>query len=204
MFSHPVNISSARRSDLLPLQDGRITCATCHDTDALRGHEDLPSRDDPRIRADLPIPTLCSECHESGLPGSANSHAAGLGLAHLKVEKHTNRVAPTASSLDPESRACMACHDGTAASDAGSHAVAKSAFKPGQDHPIGVPYKARRPAGAGGDEIRLVEVNSLDKRIRLFDGQIGCGSCHSAYSKQSKLLVMTTLRSKLCFGCHIE
>jgi predicted CXXCH cytochrome family protein len=38
----------------------------------------------------------------------------------------------------------------------------------------------------------------------LFDGNLGCGSCHSAYSKEPHLLVMNNRGSKLCLSCHTQ
>jgi hypothetical protein len=75
------------------------------------------------------------------------------------------------------------------------------AFGEPGDHPIGVQYRATR---SSGDEVRLVPANRLDKRVRLFDNTVGCGSCHSVYSKQSNQLVMSNLGSKLCLTCHAE
>jgi predicted CXXCH cytochrome family protein len=39
-------------------------------------------------------------------------------------------------------------------------------------------------------------------QIRLFDGRLGCGSCHSLYSQQQKKLVMSNQNGKLCIKCH--
>ena len=52
--------------------------------------------------------------------------------------------------------------------------------------------------------VRLVDAARLDGRIRLFDQAVGCGSCHSVYSMQPKLLVTSNLRSRLCLSCHVE
>ncbi|MHC4317018.1 MAG: cytochrome c3 family protein [Planctomycetota bacterium] len=43
---------------------------------------------------------------------------------------------------------------------------------------------------------------SLDRRIRLFDNRVGCGSCHSPFADDEALLVMSNLRSRLCLSCH--
>ena len=42
----------------------------------------------------------------------------------------------------------------------------------------------------------------LDKRIRLFNGKVGCGSCHNPYSKNAKFLVIETEGGRLCLSCH--
>jgi predicted CXXCH cytochrome family protein len=204
LFSHPVNIRPARSMpDHFPLQDGRLACTTCHDDGALQGHETRAPRGNPMIRSDSPGPSVCTECHQRGQPGPAGAHASGLTFAHLPKGSRAPQPASKGSALDAESRDCMACHDGSAAADAGLHTGTRTALVPERDHPVGIPYKAQ-PGRHDADDVRLVELHKLDKRIRLFDGQVGCGSCHSVYAKQSNLLVMPTLRSQLCYGCHIE
>jgi len=48
----------------------------------------------------------------------------------------------------------------------------------------------------------LKPAEMLDERIRLFDSRVGCGTCHSLYSKRAALLVMSNSRSNLCLSCH--
>lgn len=209
MFSHPVGVlASGKASTELPLEHGRLTCATCHDEAALEGHERLGRRGDAALRGDMPVPSLCAQCHEPGTTGiggaASGAHASGVQRAHLS---RGSKVAAMGEGerLDRESTSCMTCHDGSSASDAGSHSTSRMGrgFSPEQEHPVGVAYSSRR-AAKGSEPIELVGVRQLDKRIRLFDGRVGCGSCHSVYSTQKKLTVMPMLRSQLCFGCHIE
>lgn len=42
----------------------------------------------------------------------------------------------------------------------------------------------------------------LDQMIRLYSGRLGCGTCHSVYSKHAKHLVMDNRGSRLCIACH--
>jgi predicted CXXCH cytochrome family protein len=44
----------------------------------------------------------------------------------------------------------------------------------------------------------------LDKNISLFDGKVGCGTCHNIYSQIRNLLVLDNARSKLCLECHLK
>jgi predicted CXXCH cytochrome family protein len=44
--------------------------------------------------------------------------------------------------------------------------------------------------------------SALDRRVRLFDRRVGCGSCHSPYAEGRALLVMSNVRSRLCLSCH--
>ncbi|MCC6676430.1 MAG: hypothetical protein IT436_04740 [Phycisphaerales bacterium] len=65
-----------------------------------------------------------------------------------------------------------------------------------------MPYRSR-PADSDSDSIDVVPAAALDRRIRLFDRTVGCGSCHNVYSQQSKLLVMSNQGSQLCLKCHV-
>lgn len=68
------------------------------------------------------------------------------------------------------------------------------------EHPIGV----RMMAGRGNlEEGELRSPTSLDPRVRLFDGRVGCGSCHSIYAPGRNKLVMPNERSALCTACHV-
>jgi predicted CXXCH cytochrome family protein len=69
-------------------------------------------------------------------------------------------------------------------------------------HPVGGGTTLSDPRRQ--EQSRLVSVASLDQRIRLFDKAVGCGSCHSVYSKNAQLLVMSNDKSRLCLSCHIE
>ncbi|HEX2837633.1 MAG TPA: cytochrome c3 family protein [Phycisphaerales bacterium] len=74
-------------------------------------------------------------------------------------------------------------------------------MKPGQDHPIGVvadePSQEREDWG-------LRPARLIDRRVRLFGRAVGCGSCHSVYSKRANLLVMNNQNSALCMSCHVQ
>lgn len=74
------------------------------------------------------------------------------------------------------------------------HAASQS----GETHPIGTEYPAHARRGAKS----MVPRSRLDGRIRLFDNMVGCGSCHSPYSQEKKLLVIDNRGSQLCLSCH--
>jgi len=44
----------------------------------------------------------------------------------------------------------------------------------------------------------------LPRELRLYDGKIGCGTCHNAFSKEKSMLVINNRRSRLCLECHIK
>jgi predicted CXXCH cytochrome family protein len=43
----------------------------------------------------------------------------------------------------------------------------------------------------------------MDPRIWLFEGRVGCGSCHSPFAGGEALLVMSNVGSRLCLSCHV-
>jgi predicted CXXCH cytochrome family protein len=96
----------------------------------------------------------------------------------------------------------MTCHDGAIAGDAGGHQTRRLAFDGSTEHPVGVELRDRNVGQP--DEILFVGHSALDPRIRLFDGKVGCGSCHNQYSSRESLLVMSNHQSRLCLACHIE
>ncbi len=108
-------------------------------------------------------------------------------------------------SLDLESTNCLSCHDGSVARDIGhtSEPDGRGGLirtMASVEHPIGIPYRLTDPQDADGE---LRPASMLDHRIRLFDNQVGCGSCHSLYSTRPSRLVMSNDRSRLCLSCHM-
>ena len=69
-----------------------------------------------------------------------------------------------------------------------------------RDHPIGVPYPARR---AGYRPAAFVQAQG---RMRLPDDRIECVTCHDPHNRSGvpKMLVMTNRRSALCLNCHMK
>lgn len=196
VLSHPVGvIPSMNVPASLPLDGGRLTCATCHDAP--------PDHPSARIgvRSATESISLCSQCHTQAEPAGSKAHGRIGTRAHLFSEP--GRAKGAATGLDQESRTCISCHDGTAAGDPGIHAVPHEARNTDGTHPIGMLYP-RQGDRRGNSDIRLVDLHRLDRRIRLFEQAVGCGSCHSVYSPQPALLVTNNLKSRLCLSCHIE
>lgn len=197
-LSHPVGVTASMHVPAgLPLEGGRLTCTTCHDDQAASGHASRTPRGESFLRLDGEAATLCSQCHVAGT--LASHHGTSSIKAHLQAEPPLARG--MGSKVDEESRQCLSCHDGSAASDAGGKAAGHS-FGAASDHAIGVRYQSK---GIGTpEEIRLTPLHQLDRRVRLFDSTVGCGSCHSVYSGGRDLLVMSNSGSKLCLACHVE
>jgi predicted CXXCH cytochrome family protein len=65
-------------------------------------------------------------------------------------------------------------------------------------HPVGISF--RQIAARYPDEFN--SPSTLPQEMRLFEGKIGCGTCHNGYSKEKYMLVMNNWRSKMCLTCH--
>ncbi|HBG45547.1 MAG TPA: hypothetical protein DDW94_00995 [Deltaproteobacteria bacterium] len=109
--------------------------------------------------------------------------------------------------LDQESMECLGCHNEI------SVRGALLCHEADCDHPIGVDY-----ALASSGNPALVSIPFLDPSIRLPEGKIGCGTCHTQYkageheadsmtrdgSQPDPLLIIDNTASRLCMACHIK
>lgn len=193
-LSHPTNIAPRGLTPAsLPLENGKIACTTCHDP-AL--HRQTPGT--ASLRSGLSPAALCASCHNAADRAAHPHTQAGLN-AHLLASPSRSNARSPRGILDSESQACMSCHDGSFASDAGSHRSLRSLDHPDEEHPVAIAYAS---AGRNLSEMKLLPQSRLDPRIRLFNGNMGCGSCHSPYSRIPNQLVVSNRASKLCLSCH--
>jgi predicted CXXCH cytochrome family protein len=203
-FTHPVGVAPSMPVPAgLPLVNGRIECTTCHDNRASADHARARRSHAPLLRRDAA--DLCGACHDPAGAGRRDVHATMLGRAHLRWpgDESDRGPSPWPGGPDPQSLGCLGCHDGAVASDAsdarGLWGSAAAGPGPGgaigASHPVGIEYR-RHPGQA------LKPATVLDRRIRLFDNRVGCGSCHSPFADGEALLVMSNLRSRLCLSCH--
>ena len=196
--SHPVGMIPTMQvpEDFLLDWGGRLTCATCHDP-----HADAPDGQLSFMRTDATGKAFCDLCHFGSLPLRGELHVGAVGIAHGKsgiVESH----AEYEQILDPITIECLNCHDGVIASDASYQVDGGDALtykRSGRSHPIGVDYLK---ASARDDELRPVD--SLSADIALYDGKVGCASCHNPYSRIRRMLVVDDAGSTLCFECHVK
>ena len=197
VLSHPVGVrpTGAIKPDMPLDQDSRVTCLTCHLTS-------LSSQKDKMLH----VPNeegFCAKCH-SKMSGNTRqrshwqfSTSAHLGPINPNKRGLSNFETGGEVDIDKESHACLSCHDNVSAS-VKSVAWSNSARQESMsDHPIGMSYQ----------EVSMQRVNRYfplfnTPQIRLFDGRLGCGSCHSLYSKQQKKLVMSNQNDRLCVKCH--
>jgi predicted CXXCH cytochrome family protein len=188
-LSHPSGIRpSISIPDKFPLDwTGRLTCATCHN---VHGSSEY------LLRAGKPGKMFCYMCHKGVMEkhGGADQPAhSGRTLSATGFEI-TNPKSP----IDRLSRECLSCHD----SIIGSAADVKTGsgiwnHGNGVSHPIGTDYMKAYRKG------RLKHPSSINPAVRLFDGKVGCGSCHNMYSKEKNRLVMNNRGSALCMACHL-
>lgn len=192
--THPLDVVPTMAiGGALPLSQGKLTCLTCHDAGS--AHE--TTREKVGVRGGNPT-GLCVECHSGASTGTEAVHSLVYGKAHV-TSGNIGLIQGKIDGLDQESKDCMSCHDGTAASVAGGHSI-QQGFDGPADHPVGVPMKVTERT-KGGD-FNLASASSLDRRIRLTQGNIACATCHSMYSREPAKLVMSNQGSKLCLNCH--
>ncbi|MGE3108982.1 MAG: cytochrome c3 family protein [Phycisphaerales bacterium] len=171
-----------------------MTCLTCHSATT----HGTGARAGPMLRAGG-VAGLCAACHDAGESNSAGMHARGLGRAHLASPNGVRM--PLRAEPDDGTQSCVVCHDGTIAGD-GSAGIGRDPLsRDSGEHPVGIPYRSSRTDDSA---VRLVPLDRLNARVRLFDRQVGCGSCHSVYSGERALLVRSNLNSQLCASCHME
>jgi len=202
----------------LPLDEtGHITCVTCHDVhkpyiNELTGEHTYFLRREPAGKA------FCLACHSSDealrqimLVSAANgvgqtqktvSHRPAMDRSHGFARFD---VLDPSTGLDKLSVACLDCHNDpgsvpktTLGSGIWRHAIEGI----GLSHPVGVDYY-----NATMRTKDLVGIKDLDPRIKLFDGKMGCCTCHDPYSPgdgQGLVIGERDSFQNLCFACHIK
>lgn len=191
-MSHPIDVIPKKDlPDDMPLANGRLSCLTCH-----YAHPSSIQPGNFRIallRKSGRGSHFCGACHNM----DTNDHAV-FETAHPGSRSPVDR----GGALDAYTLQCVQCHDrhlrpwnSSRRWVEGRHSI----YGPGK-HPVGAAFveiAARNPR-------RFNHPALLDKQVRLFDGKIGCGTCHSAYSKEENMLVRGNRESALCLQCHIK
>jgi hypothetical protein len=107
----------------------------------------------------------------------------------------------TVFNIDGESGTCISCHDEiTVTIPAINETLQQKAerFRNMHDHPIGMDYQHI----LSKNSMYFNSLMGMEKSIRMFDGKIGCGSCHSLYSNIPGNLVLDNEDSEMCHTCH--
>lgn len=196
-LSHPVDVRPSMQVPAnLPLDwKGDVTCVTCHPVH-MEGFGPF------RLRSRAAGPGFCMFCHNDL---ESELHKISLGSAHVTGSASLKYIPMEVGGvLDELSLRCMACHDALTGSDAvvGGREIAGPLFHrsglSGLSHPIGVSYIDARRKYRGAYK----PVDKLPPEIKLFAGNVGCGSCHNPFSKFHNDLVMSNEYSRLCLACH--
>ena len=90
---------------------------------------------------------------------------------------------------------CIVCHDGSTASIAHYCTV---------DCSVVTPHSIMKDYPPVLKEDSYAPVKSLEEKgIRLFNGKLGCVSCHDLKKTKKSHLIMDNAGSALCFSCHL-
>jgi len=214
LLSHPIDVMpSMQIPSHLPLENGRMTCATCHDNSSAQAHAAARGSHTPLLRAgqtlEVPAGTgwsaFCVQCHDPEQQTRQAQHGSSLGRAHLawpgqSGARRDHDEPPSDAhrqTYDPQTRLCLSCHDGILSSDIALWNGRRERGQLSDEHPIGVSL------AAASRDMPLRSPATLDPRIRLFDQRLGCTTCHSPFSSEKGLLVMSNHRSRLCLSCHL-
>ena len=202
--THPIEVKGrASVPEGWPVDaQGRLMCSTCHDPHLPTGGSKRTPPMRHLLRGEAMGPAFCQQCHGSVAKGDSRAW-------HVVVTQSAHTAQPpqgddSASGFDALTVRCLGCHDGTAGKDVGVR-MGRTRLGVGRasSHPVGVRYRASAPAKSVDDRSpRLRPEAMLDKRIRLFSGKVGCGSCHNLYSQERKFLAIDTRNGRLCRSCH--
>ena len=187
--SHPSDIypSMTVPADM-PLVDGKLTCITCHFAHPKENFQ-FYSKKHYYLRRQVKGVFFCTECHKIDSKGH---------IVFANIHEGSYVVTDTTTRIDRMSLECIECHD-TYINDSAESLGAGTwnHFRESLPHPIGISYKKIQRE-------RMREFKPpgmLNKEIRLFNDNIGCGTCHNIYSKVKNMLVMED-KGELCLQCH--
>jgi predicted CXXCH cytochrome family protein len=188
---HPVDISpNILLPDDMPLVNGKLGCTTCHFFHPFS--DKYQNRSGNLLRRPGKGVLFCAACHRVN------------GKEHVvfeNIHRDSYRLSSRNSSLDAYTLQCVECHDRYLDRSFGSGSAGRrSRFSRRSNHPVGVSLaqiSAKNP-------LKFNHPYALPQSIRLFNGKIGCGTCHNAFSKEKSMLVMNNWRSRLCLECHIK
>lgn len=188
---HPVDITpNIFLPGDMPLVNGRLGCITCHYFHPFS--DEYNNRSGNLLRRPGKGEFYCAACHRSDGKGH---------VVFENIHRDSYRLSAANSSLDPYTLQCVECHDRYIDRTFGSDTAGnRSRFNRRSNHPVGVSLariSTRNPQ-------KFNHPGSLPPNIRLYNGKIGCGTCHNAFSKERSMLVMNNWRSRLCLKCHIK
>lgn len=186
--SHPTDLYPTLEIPMdMPLTEGRLTCLTCHYAHPKKKKQFIKKR--YFLRRLVRGPLFCSTCHEIDEKGHLVSE-----IVHTGSYKITN----PSVRLDKITLECISCHDTYITESADNIGAGIWNHSGKLNHPIGASYVDISFRDSHGYR----PADMLSKEISLFDGKIGCGTCHNIYSKLRFMLVMDNRKARLCLECH--
>ncbi|MGB2906936.1 MAG: cytochrome c3 family protein [Candidatus Aminicenantaceae bacterium] len=200
--SHPSGFTpSMTLPEQFPLFGNEMVCETCHFPHRQYGRDqgagEAVQPGPFLLRAESAGKLFCYICHQGEFSSfEVDSHALAVKRAHLAPLDYESL-----DMLDDNSKDCLSCHDGTLSSASDIQLRGLNFEHPtdiGLSHPVGMDYAqvyAQNPNTFHPPE-------SIDPRIVLAQGRVGCESCHDHYSGNPKYLVMDNTMSRLCLSCH--
>ena len=189
--SHPVEISPKLLiPGDLPLANGKLGCITCHYFHPFS--DKYKNRSGNLLRRPGRGAVFCASCHQINRKGH---------IVFENIHRDSYRLTARNGRIDIYTLQCVECHDRYLDRSFGSLTEgSRRRFNALSNHPVGV--SLARVAHKKPREFNFPQ--TLPKEIRLFNGKIGCGTCHNAFSNEKSMLVMNNWRSRLCLKCHIK
>lgn len=184
-LSHPIDISPGMPIPAdMPLENGALRCITCHYVHPFSFQDERPRYS--LLRRPGRGAVFCRACHER----NTKEH-----VLFESVHPYPDQKISWETSLDTYTLQCIECHNDKIYVPQGASGIGMSGR---HNHPVGISF-ARI---AGRSARRFNPLSTLPQEIRLYNGKIGCGTCHSGYSKEKYMLVENNLKSRLCLTCH--
>ena len=189
---HPVDIASNSLLPVdLPLVNGRLGCITCHFAHPFSDR--YKNRSGNLLRRPDRGAFFCAACH-NGIDRKGH-------VVYENIHRDSYRLSAIDRTLDRYTLQCAECHDRYLDRSSGFGAAGKGgSFSRRSNHPVGVSLAQI----AANNPRKFNHPDALPQNIRLFNGKIGCGTCHNAFSREKFMLVMNNWRSRLCLKCHIK
>ncbi len=188
-LSHPYDIPP--ETDVpadMPLVDGKLTCITCHFVHPVSVRHKAYTR--YRLRRPGRGAIFCSACHRIDEKGH---------MYFENIHQGSYRKTNTFGALDEYTLQCIECHDRHITDPSERMGSGKwKHFSSKLNHPVGIPFTKI----ASGKPRKFNSPNLLPGEIRLYNGKIGCGTCHNVFSKEKRMLVLSNYKSRLCLECH--
>ncbi len=192
MKSHPSSVyPSMTIPGDMPLTNGKLTCLTCHFVH-MKENVRYFTKKHNFLRRQVRGMFFCTICHNI----DKDRH-----LVFDNIHPGSYTVTDNSTRVDRTSLGCIECHDTHIKSPVRSLGAGNwNHNKKEYNHPIGISY--RKLTSRKMNEFRPEGV--LNKSIRLYNGKIGCGTCHNIYSQEKNMLAMSNRKSRLCLECHIK